>query len=137
MEAKTMYKIGEVARSLGLNPQTVYFYERIGLIPPLERTESGYRLFTPEQVERLAWIIRVKSLGLSLEEIKDILTLKEQRSLSCMAVYERLQRKTQEIREQIHKLQVLHDEILPLLKQCQGNLDQSDPTHQCIVLENL
>jgi DNA-binding transcriptional MerR regulator len=39
-----MFQIGAVSRSLGLNPQTVYFYERIGLTPPPPRTEAGYRL---------------------------------------------------------------------------------------------
>ncbi len=43
---KTMFQIGQVCQRLGLNPQTVYFYERIGLIPSPQRTEAGYRLFS-------------------------------------------------------------------------------------------
>lgn len=69
-----MFQIGVVSRSLGLNPQTVYFYEPIGLIPPPQRTEAGYWLFSPSDMEGLAFIVRAKSLGLSLEEIRSSLT---------------------------------------------------------------
>ncbi|QZZ23364.1 MerR family DNA-binding protein [Leptothermofonsia sichuanensis E412] len=75
------------------------------------------------------------ALGLTLDEIKDILALKDGRSLTCQAVYERLSRKVQSIQETIHKLQTLHDELIPLLEQCHARLDHADPTHQCVVLE--
>ena len=58
-----------------INPQRLYFYERIGLIPPPQRTEAGYRLFSELDVDRLAFITRAKSLGLSLDDIKEILSL--------------------------------------------------------------
>lgn len=130
-----MFQVGEVSHRLGLNPQTLYFYERIGLIPPIPRTQAGYRLYRQEDVERLAFITHAKSLGLTLDEIKDILALKDGRSLTCQAVYERLSRKVQSIQETIHKLQTLHDELTSLLEQCHARLDQADPTHQCVVLE--
>jgi MerR family Zn(II)-responsive transcriptional regulator of zntA len=63
-----MFQVGEVSRRLGLNPQTLYFYERIGLIPSPQRTEAGYRLFSQQDMERLAFISRAKSLGLTLDE---------------------------------------------------------------------
>ncbi len=127
-----MLQVGEVSRQLEVNPQTLYFYERIGLIPPPQRTESGYRLFSEEDVERLAFIARAKSLGLSLEEIKAILTLKEGRSLTCRVVYEHLSQKVQEIEDHIRQLQALHDELVPLIQRCQENLEISD--QQCTVL---
>lgn len=130
-----MFQVGEVSHRLGLNPQTLYFYERIGLILSPQRTDAGYRLYRQEDVERLAFITHAKSLGLTLDEIKDILILKDERSLTCKAVYERLSRKVQSIQETIHKLQTLHDELIPLLEQCRTNLDHADPTHQCVVLE--
>ncbi|MEN9205558.1 MAG: MerR family transcriptional regulator, partial [Thermostichales cyanobacterium DRC_bins_46] len=70
-------RIKEVAQHLGLNPQTIYFYERLGLLPNLQRSRSGYRLFSDQDVERLRFIKHAKHLGLTLEEIKDILTLKD------------------------------------------------------------
>lgn len=130
-----MFKIGEVSQILGLNPQTLYFYERIGLIVPTQRTAAGYRLFSQADVERIAFIGRAKSLGLTLEEIKDILTLKDGHSLTCQALYDRLERKVRGIEENIRHLQALHAELTPLLEQCRANLQHSDPTHQCLALE--
>ncbi|MBE9143080.1 heavy metal-responsive transcriptional regulator [Planktothrix mougeotii] len=130
-----MFQVGEVSRRLGLNPQTLYFYERIRLIPSPQRTVAGYRLYSQEDIERIAFITRAKSLGLSLDEIKDILVLKDGGELTCQAVYDRLSQKIQDIQENIQKLQTLHDELLPLLEQCHQNFDHPDPTHQCIVLE--
>jgi len=127
-----MFQISEVARRLGVNPQTIYFYERKGLIPSPRRTEAGYRLFSEEDVGRLAFILRVKSLGLTLEEIKEILQLKDGRSLTCQAVYERLNEKLTEIREKIDKFQALHDELSPLVKRCQTRIDSP---RECVVLD--
>lgn len=128
-----MVYVGDVARQLSLNPQTLYFYERIGLIPPPQRTESGYRLFSEQDIERLAFITRAKSLGLSLEEIKDILTLKDGRSLTCQAVYDRLSQKVAAIQQQIQQLQSLHDDLLPLVEHCSVHLQDSGK--ECIVFD--
>ncbi|WP_448572795.1 heavy metal-responsive transcriptional regulator [Trichothermofontia sp.] len=128
-----MFQVGEVSRRLGLNPQTLYFYERIGLIPPPERTVAGYRLFSQQDIERLAFIVRAKSLGLTLDEIKDILVLKDARSLTCQALYERLLKRVQEVEENIRQLQALHDELMSLVQYCQKNLKVSDK--ECVVLD--
>ncbi|MDJ1174568.1 MerR family DNA-binding protein [Roseofilum capinflatum] len=128
-----MFQVGEVSRTLGINPQTLYFYERIGLIPPPERTAAGYRLFSQSDIERLAFIVQVKALGLSLDEIKDILSLKDGRSLTCQAVHERLCKKLNEIEQQIQQLQALHNQLTPLVKYCAQNLDITD--RECIVLD--
>ncbi len=130
-----MLRVKEVSRQLGLNPQTLYFYERIGMIRPLPRTQAGYRLFSPQDVERLTFIIHAKTLGLSLDEIRDVLSLKENGSLTCQAVYERLGQKIQDIRIQIDKLQRLHDDLMPLMQQCEARLTHPDPAQPCVALE--
>jgi len=135
MAARSTFQLGEVSHRLGLNPQTLYFYERIGLIPPPQRSEAGYRLFNQSDIERLTFITRAKSLGLSLDEIKDILSLKSGRSLTCQALHERLSKKVQDIEEKIRQLQSLQNELVPLLEQCQTNFNHPDPTHQCVALE--
>lgn len=128
-----MFQVGEVSRTLGINPQTLYFYERIGLIPAPERTPAGYRLFSQSDMERLAFIVQVKALGLSLDEIRDILTLKDGRSLTCQAVHERLRQKLDAIEQQIQQLQALHDQLTPLVNYCAQNLEVTD--RECIVLD--
>ncbi len=128
-----MFQVGEVARQLDLNPQTLYFYERIGLIPPPRRAESGYRLFSQQDIDRLAFIGRAKSLGLSLDDIKSILALKEGKLLTCQAVYELLSKKISEIDQAMQQLQTLHDELTVLIDQCSVNLQNTD--RECIVLD--
>lgn len=70
-----MLQVGEVSRRLGLNPQTLYFYERIGLMPSPKRTTAGYRLYDRLDLERLSFITQAKALGLSLDEIKELLIM--------------------------------------------------------------
>lgn len=126
-----MHKVSEVARAVGINPQTLYFYERTGLIPSPQRTEAGYRLFSEEDVERLRFITRTKALGLSLDEIKEILTLKEGQSLTCQAVQDRLLAKLAQIEHQVQQLQALQAELQPLLERCQV----ANPRKVCVVLD--
>ncbi len=64
--------IGELAGELQLNPKTIRYYEDIGLLPEPRRSESGYRLYFPYEIERLRLVKRAKLLGLSLAEIKEI-----------------------------------------------------------------
>jgi DNA-binding transcriptional MerR regulator len=70
----TTYRIAEVARRSGFSPATLRYYEGIGLLPPAERTEAGYRLYDDHGLQRLAFIARAKQLGCTLEEIADLST---------------------------------------------------------------
>lgn len=69
---KTGLTIGELAKELQFNPKTIRYYEEVGLLPEPRRSESGYRLYSEYEVERLRLIGRAKLLGLSLAEIKEI-----------------------------------------------------------------
>lgn len=130
-----MLHVGEASRRLGVNPQTLYFYERIGLIPPPKRTDTGYRLFDEQDIERLSFISRAKTLGLTLDEIKELLTLQEGKTLSCQEVYERLFKKLQQIDENIRQLQALRDELIPLLEIAQKNANCTEQGSQCVLLK--
>jgi DNA-binding transcriptional MerR regulator len=67
-------KIGELARQSGLSIKTIRYYEQRGLLEP-PRTEGGYRLYGPEEIARLRFIQRAKLLGLTLEEIRELVGL--------------------------------------------------------------
>jgi len=129
-----MLQVGEMSRKVGVNPQTIYFYERIGLIPQPKRTESGYRLFDEDDVERLFFITRAKALGLNLDEIKEILLLQEGQSLPCKEVYDRLLHKVEQIQETISQLQAFKSNLVKLLHRCEDNLSRYGATTPCIVL---
>ncbi len=64
--------IGELADELQLNPKTIRYYEEVGLLPEPRRSESGYRLYSRYEIERLRLVKKAKLLGLSLAEIKEI-----------------------------------------------------------------
>ncbi|WP_373545871.1 heavy metal-responsive transcriptional regulator [Chamaesiphon sp.] len=128
-----MLQIGELSRKAGVNPQTIYFYERIGLIPKPKRTDSGYRLFDEKEVKRLFFITQAKALGLNLDEIKEILSLQEEQSLPCREVYQRLLHKVEQIQETISQLQTLEGELVKLLHRCEDNLSRYGSTTPCVV----
>ncbi|KEQ24234.1 MerR family transcriptional regulator [Paenibacillus tyrfis] len=71
---KSYWKIGDLANLTGLTVRTLRFYDQIGLFSPSEHTESGHRLYNESDLSRLHQILSLKELGLSLEEIKSVLT---------------------------------------------------------------
>jgi DNA-binding transcriptional MerR regulator len=71
----TELKIGDVARLTGLLVRTIRYYEQRGLLEPAARSESGYRLYGAEDAARLEFIKRAKLLGLTLEEIRELVEL--------------------------------------------------------------
>ena len=64
--------IGELASELHLNPKTIRYYEEVGLLPKPRRSESGYRIYSHDEMGRLQLVKRAKVLGLSLAEIKEL-----------------------------------------------------------------
>ena len=71
--AAELLQIGEVADRVGLSLRTIRYYEEMGLVEPETRTDGGFRLYTSVHVERLQVIRRMKPLGFSVQEIRDIL----------------------------------------------------------------
>lgn len=96
-------KIGEVARRFGLNVRTLRYYEDIGLLPASGRTESGYRVYGDEDVERLRFIVQAKRVGFSLDEIAEVLRL-GRHGRACPYVRATLARHLAALDEQIAEL---------------------------------
>lgn len=118
-------KIGRVAEESGLSVKTIRYYEERGLlVPVVGRSRGGYRLFTPEIFPRLAFIKRAQSLGLSLNEIGEILTLRDRGEIPCGLVKERLLLKLQAINEQIAALEILKSELQDTLSGWQEKPDR-------------
>jgi DNA-binding transcriptional MerR regulator len=67
-------QIGEVAERTGLSLRTIRYYEEVGLVRPSSRTQGGFRLYTEPDVARLNLVKRMKPLGFSLEEMRDLLS---------------------------------------------------------------
>jgi DNA-binding transcriptional MerR regulator len=107
--------IGELAAQLGLNPRTLRYYENLDLLPAPSRTVHGYRVYGEETTQRLAFITKAKSLGLTLKEIGQILALRESGQLPCSTVRHMLQEHVARIDRQIAQLQALKADLTALL----------------------
>ncbi|HLI98571.1 MAG TPA: helix-turn-helix domain-containing protein [Bradyrhizobium sp.] len=78
--------IGQLAKSTGVNPETVRYYERIGLIARPRRTEGGHRTYDREAMRHLAFVRRARELAFSIAEIRALLTLAAPGHHSCAEV---------------------------------------------------
>lgn len=104
--------ISKLASTLGLNPKTIRYYEAIGLLPQSQRSESGYRLYTQADVERLGFIQKAKMLGFSLEEISEILKVREDGVEPCTHVLTVLETHIHAVEAKIQALQDLRTSLI-------------------------
>ncbi len=81
-------KVGAVAKAAGVGVQTLHYYERLGLLPKPERSAANYRLYSPETIRRVQFIKKARAVGLTLEETKQILDLKDHGGAPCAKVAE-------------------------------------------------
>ncbi|RXR25201.1 MerR family transcriptional regulator [Sphingobium fluviale] len=79
-------KIGELANATATKVETVRYYEKIGLLPPPARTAANYRAYGSEHLARLSFIRRARDLGFTLEAVRELLTLSDDKSQPCEAV---------------------------------------------------
>ena len=107
-------QIGELAAHFGLNPKTIRYYEEIGLLPQAHRSASGYRRYGERDVERLGFIRRAKTLGLSLDEIRALLSVQEKGSPPCGQVLGLIESKISAIDRRMANLVVFRAELATL-----------------------
>ena len=116
-------KIGELGKATGLSAKTIRFYEAEGLIPDPPRTDSGYRSYAEPDLARLAFILKAKRLGLSLNEIKGILQLHDWSEPTCVHVRSLLQEKVTQIETVIQDLLGFKEELESLRDQATSLVD--------------
>ncbi|OKH26561.1 heavy metal-responsive transcriptional regulator [Hydrococcus rivularis NIES-593] len=107
--------IGNVAKSSGVPIKTIRYYEELGLLKSSARMEGGFRLFNSDVLERLHFIKRAQSLGLSLSEIKEFLNVHDGGELPCEHIKIKLEDKIKAIDEQIQQLLILRQELSGLV----------------------
>ncbi|MGH9182987.1 MAG: heavy metal-responsive transcriptional regulator [Acidimicrobiales bacterium] len=107
-------RIGELAERLGLNPKTLRYYESIGLLPEPPRTPAGYRDYEAADLERLAFIRSAQRLGLRLDEIREVLGLRERGQRPCDYVLGVVDRQLADIDRRITELEQLRGELVGL-----------------------
>jgi DNA-binding transcriptional MerR regulator len=107
-------RIGELAEKAKTRPSTLRYYEERGLLQPPERTSAGYRSYGDETVQRLEFIDRARAAGLTLAQTAEVLDVRDTGSSPCAHVQELLDRRLQEIDEQLEQLHALRRSIVEL-----------------------
>lgn len=111
-------KIGELARLSGCQVVTVRYYEKEGLLRCPERTESNYRLYDDEDLERLRFIRHCRLYGISLKEIRNLLAFRDNPECRCDRVHRVIEKHIKHINAQIASLRHLKGHLTDLISRC-------------------
>ncbi|MGH8502942.1 MAG: heavy metal-responsive transcriptional regulator [Gammaproteobacteria bacterium] len=111
--------IGEASKRLGLSPDTLRYYERIGLLPPVARNLSGLRVYDGKDFARLRFIQRAQKMNFTLAEISQLLKMRETKQART-EVRDLAHHKLLQIENRLKELRVLRKELRELVELCQG-----------------
>ncbi len=118
-----MYKIGETSKITGLSADTLRYYEKFGLIPRIARNAGGVRLYSEKDISRLRFITRAQRMNFSLNEIRDLLTMREDPQHARNSVRQLTAEKLTRIETQLDDLLKLKNELTLLMNLCRGSED--------------
>ncbi|MCL1038312.1 Zn(2+)-responsive transcriptional regulator [Shewanella corallii] len=130
-----MYRIGELAGMCEVKADTLRFYEKHGLLAPSMRTDSGYRMYTEQDANRLRFILRAKEVGFTLSEITELLSIELNKSeWACADVKGMVDDKLAQVEERIAQLNVFKTTLQALSRACCGGPESAE---HCSILEAL
>lgn len=131
-----MFQIGELAKRCQVSTDTLRFYEKNALIAPAGRSESGYRLYNEDNQQQVNFILKAKELGLSLEEIRELLEIKLEATVrSCAEVKAITSSKLAVIDQKIEELTKIRVALKKINDACCGHT--TDSAVHCSILTAL
>lgn len=125
-------KIGELAKATATKVETVRYYEQTGLLPSPARTSGNYRSYSEEHLARLSFIRRARDLGFSIEQVRALLDLSDDRSRDCATIDRIATEHLREIDRKLADLTALRRELSALITSCGGGT-----VAQCRIIEAL
>lgn len=125
---------GRLAKSSGVHPETIRYYEQNGLLPIPARSESNYRLFDYENVDRVHFIKRAQSVGFSLDEIRLLLSIKYAPDATCEPVRLLAEEKLNELDKKIQALLAMKALLEDLVEICPGG---DEGIEECPIIDHL
>lgn len=137
------WRVSELAADFNINPRTVRYYERIGLLSASTRTAAGYRLFSLSDRDRLRFILKAKATGLTLEEIREVLSLRRRGFVPCPRVLALIGVKLGQLDRHVQALLEFRDELVGLQREAAdgtidgcvcGLIEEHEPYHKPEVL---
>ncbi|MES2898518.1 MAG: Cu(I)-responsive transcriptional regulator [Pseudomonadota bacterium] len=127
-----MLNIGDTAKASGVTAKMIRHYESIGLITPAPRTDAGYRVYTERDVQVLQFVHRARALGFSLEQIKTLLALWQDKGRASKDVRAMARQHIAELDRKIADMQSMRRTLASLASACHGD-DRPD----CPILDDL
>jgi Cu(I)-responsive transcriptional regulator len=124
--------IGEAVKSSGVSAKMIRHYESVGLFPEATRTESGYRQYTGKEITTLRFIRQSRGLGFSIEQIRELLALWQDRKRPSRQVRALAQAHIEELDEKLKELQSMKATLEHLVHCCHGD-DRPD----CPIIDTL
>jgi len=134
---KREFTIGTLSKYSGVNIETIRYYERIGIMPSPPRSGGGYRLYNESHQRRLSFICRSRQLGFTLDEIRNLLTLVDDKSYTCAQVQDLTLEHLENTRKKIIDLQKLEVVLDEMASQCDGGLVPDCPVIDALFEEPL
>ena len=124
--------IGHLARQTGTKVETIRFYEKNGLLPEPSRTDGNYRAYEQEHLDRLSFIRRARDLGFSLDQVRTLWMLADDRSQSGAAVDAVARERRNEVERKISDLIALKGELDRIIDRCECGI-----VADCRIIESL
>ncbi len=119
----SMYTIGQLAKQVGVNVETIRYYERKGLIEQPSKPNQGFRHYSEDQLSRVLFIKKAQNLGFALSEIALLLELS---LANCHDVEQLAAEKLKSIKQKIEDLKKLESSLTALVDQCHNNQNASE-----------
>jgi len=130
----SVYFVGQIAEVVGINVETIRYYEKLKLLPKPKRRESRYRIYDETDLKRLSFIKRAKELGFTLKEIKELFGLKIDSDARCGDVKHLTEHKLKDVDNRISDLKKIRHVLVKLITQCVNEEVSSD---ECPILESI
>lgn len=124
--------IGEMGKATNTKIETIRYYERIGLLPKPARTSSNYRNYGQAELGRLSFIRRSRDLGFSLDQVRALLGLSDDRSCDCAGIDRIANQHLVEVDRKIADIQALRRELKAVIDSCDGGT-----VAECRIIEAL
>lgn len=128
-----MMRIGELGKKADCLVQTVRFYESEGLLPEPARSEGNFRLYDEVHLQRLLFIRRCRAKDMTLDEIRQLLNLRDRPELGCCEVNALVDAHIAQVRTKMKELRALERELMDLRRSC----DSARTSRECGILNSL
>ena len=125
-------RIGELAQATGTKAETIRYYEREGILPYADRTDSNYRDYSKDHLATLTFVRRARELGFSMAQVRELLALSDRDDKPCQDVDRLARSQIDVVQRKIDDLTAMRDELSRMLAAC-----DTDEIGQCRIVESL